>query len=135
MTKTLSRLAEQDTWNDVFSTKLIELLDKSDQLKREIRESMRRADTRITQAEAVSQAEAALMQTSATYGGAGWAAALLAHEPIVGLPTSVVVRLIGGQLLHNQGRRKLLEGYTETVTSSRRKLELQVQRQLLGDGV
>ena len=30
--KTLARLTEQDTWNDVFSTKLIELLDKIDQV-------------------------------------------------------------------------------------------------------
>jgi myosin heavy subunit len=31
------RLTEQDRWNDVFSTKLIELLDKNDQIRSEIR--------------------------------------------------------------------------------------------------
>jgi hypothetical protein len=38
--KTLLRLEEQDHWNDVFSTKLIELLDSHDQMKREARDSL-----------------------------------------------------------------------------------------------
>jgi hypothetical protein len=37
--KTLVRIEEQDHWNDVFSTKLIELLDSHDFLKTEIRAS------------------------------------------------------------------------------------------------
>lgn len=44
--KTLARLAEQDTWNDVFSTKLIDLLDNIDRLKSEIRQSSRVIDQR-----------------------------------------------------------------------------------------
>ncbi len=63
--KTLSRLAEQDTWNDVFSTKLIELLDKIDQVKHEIRERMRKADERIKKAESVVQAESRLLDEAA----------------------------------------------------------------------
>jgi vacuolar-type H+-ATPase subunit I/STV1 len=63
--KILTRLAEQDTWNDVFSTKLIELLDKSDQVKREIRERMRKADERIKKAESVEQAESLLLEEAA----------------------------------------------------------------------
>ena len=63
--KTLSRLAEQDTWNDVFSTKLIELLDKLDQIKHEIRERMRKADERIRKAESVVQAESLLLDEAA----------------------------------------------------------------------
>lgn len=35
------RLREQDNWNDVFSTKLIELLDKSDSTKAEIRQKLK----------------------------------------------------------------------------------------------
>src|SRR3954447_16453593 len=42
--KTLSRIAEQDRWNDVFSTKLIELLDKIDAVKSEIRDRIRVAE-------------------------------------------------------------------------------------------
>jgi hypothetical protein len=43
--KTLARIDEQDKWNDVFSTKLIELLDNIDKLKKEIRERMRRVES------------------------------------------------------------------------------------------
>jgi hypothetical protein len=43
--KTLARIDEQDRWNDVFSTKLIELLDNIDGLKKEIRERMRRVES------------------------------------------------------------------------------------------
>lgn len=43
--KTLTRIDEQDKWNDVFSTKLIELLDNIDGLKKEIRERMRRVES------------------------------------------------------------------------------------------
>jgi hypothetical protein len=39
--KTLARIDEQDKWNDVFSTKLIELLDNMDLVKSELRERMR----------------------------------------------------------------------------------------------
>jgi hypothetical protein len=63
--------------------------------------------------------------------GAGWAVALLAHEPFFGLPTSVFVRLCGGQMLHNRRRRELLTKFVETVESSRRLLEHHLQRPLL----
>lgn len=63
--KTLSRLTEQDQWNDVFSTKLIEILDKVDQLKAEIRQRLRRADERIQKAESVTQAESFLLDEAA----------------------------------------------------------------------
>lgn len=43
--KTLTRIAEQDTWNDVFSTKLIELLDNIDLLKTEHRQKLRAVET------------------------------------------------------------------------------------------
>ena len=38
--KTLTRLNEQDTWNDVFSTKLIEVLDSIDTFRAETRSSL-----------------------------------------------------------------------------------------------
>ncbi|MGA8728539.1 MAG: hypothetical protein WB608_07290 [Terracidiphilus sp.] len=63
--------------------------------------------------------------------GAGWAAALLAHEPFFGLPTSIAVRLFGGQLFHNRRRRELLAGLVDAVSDSRRQLENQIQRPLL----
>jgi hypothetical protein len=40
---TLARLGEQDRWNDVFSTKLIELLDKHDNLRSEYRQMLSKA--------------------------------------------------------------------------------------------
>jgi hypothetical protein len=42
--KTLTRMDEQDKWNDVFSTKLIELLDNIDILKKEIRGASSRSN-------------------------------------------------------------------------------------------
>jgi isoleucyl-tRNA synthetase len=68
--KTLARLNEQDTWNDVFSTKLIELLDKIDQIKSEIRQRLRNADKRIQRAESVTQAESILLEKAARFGDA-----------------------------------------------------------------
>lgn len=56
--KTLARIDEQDKWNDVFSTKLIELLDNIDGLKKDIRERMRRV-------EAVKVAESMLLDEAA----------------------------------------------------------------------
>jgi len=63
--------------------------------------------------------------------GAGWAVGLLAHEPFFGLPTSVVVRLFGGQMLHNRRRRELLALLVESVGDSRRQLEHCLHRPLL----
>jgi hypothetical protein len=58
--KTLTRLAEQDTWNDVFSTKLIELLDNIDLLKSEHREKLRAVGAAAQNASAsLEQAERA----------------------------------------------------------------------------
>lgn len=68
--KTLGRLNEQDKWNDVFSTKLIELLDKIDEVKAEIRESLRKADARLQKAESVTQAETILLEHAARFGDA-----------------------------------------------------------------
>jgi hypothetical protein len=68
--KTLERLSEQDNWNDVFSTKLIELLDKIDQIKHEIRERLRNADERIQKADSVTQAESLLLEKAERYGDA-----------------------------------------------------------------
>jgi hypothetical protein len=61
--KTLARLNEQDTWNDVFSTKLIELLDNIDIVKHEVRERLRKA-------ESITQAESLLLEKAAKYGDA-----------------------------------------------------------------
>ena len=61
----------------------------------------------------------------------GWALAAIAHEPLIGLPTSVAFRLFGGQFLHNRRRRELLEKHITTVSESRRHLELQLKRPLL----
>jgi hypothetical protein len=47
--KTLTRLEEQDTWNDVFSTKLIELLDNVDAIKIETRAKLRSLEELATQ--------------------------------------------------------------------------------------
>jgi DNA repair exonuclease SbcCD ATPase subunit len=66
--KTLARLNEQDNWNDVFSTKLLELLDKIDQIKSEIRQRLREADQRIQRAESVTQAESALLEKAKNFG-------------------------------------------------------------------
>jgi hypothetical protein len=63
--KTVDRINEQDKWNDVFSTKLIELLDKIDQIKSESRERLRKADERIQRAESVTQAESSLFEKAA----------------------------------------------------------------------
>lgn len=68
--KTLARLGEQDTWNDVFSTKLIELLDKIDKVKSDIRARLRIVDERIQKAESVTQAESSLLEKTARFGDA-----------------------------------------------------------------
>lgn len=60
--RTLTRIDEQDTWNDVFSTKLIELLDNIDGLKKDIRERMRRIES-VTIAESMLLDEAARTET------------------------------------------------------------------------
>ena len=63
--KTLARLAEQDTWNDVFSTKLIELLDNIDLLKCESRERLRSVESAAqTASESLNRAECAHKQAS-----------------------------------------------------------------------
>jgi hypothetical protein len=62
---------------------------------------------------------------------AGHIAILIAHEPFVGLPTSILARLFGGQFIHNRDRRKQLTKFVETVQSSRTHLERLLQRPLL----
>lgn len=51
------RMAEQDKWNDVFSTKLIELLDKSDTVRADIRK-------RLNQIAAASRAQEELVRAA-----------------------------------------------------------------------
>ena len=63
--------------------------------------------------------------------GAGWVAVAATHATLIGIPVSMGTRIIGGQALHNWHRRKLLDLYTETVSSSRGCLELQLPRALL----
>jgi hypothetical protein len=65
---------------------------------------------------------------------AGWATALAAHEPFVGLPSSIVVRLFGGQILHNLRRGELMAQQLESVRDSRRQIERQLLRPLLEPG-
>jgi hypothetical protein len=65
---------------------------------------------------------------------AGWATTLAAGEPFVGLPTSMVVRLFGGQILHNLHRRELMAQHLESVRDSRRQIERQLLRPLLEAG-
>ena len=64
-------------------------------------------------------------------GGAGWAAAALLHGSLIGIPVSMVTRLLGGQFFHNRHRRELLDQYISVVLGSRRCLELQLPRPLL----
>jgi hypothetical protein len=49
--KTLSRLVQQDQWNDVFSTVLLEMLEGNDSLKAEIRKSLREAKGELNRAQ------------------------------------------------------------------------------------
>jgi hypothetical protein len=63
--------------------------------------------------------------------GAGWAAALLAHEPMVGAPVSFITRFFGRQAMHNYRRREHLAGSLEITTASIRMLRLQVLRPVL----
>jgi hypothetical protein len=63
--KTLARIAEQDTWNDVFSTKLIEVLDNIDLLKTEHRQKLRAVEAAAQNASAsLGQAEGAHKKAS-----------------------------------------------------------------------
>lgn len=65
--KTLTRIDEQDKWNEVFSTTLIKLLDNIDLLKSEMRERMRSAES-ITQTATANQLNAArLFRTAVQY--------------------------------------------------------------------
>lgn len=68
--KTLARLNEQDKWNDVFSTKLIELLDNIDRIKSETRKSLREVTERLQKAESVMQAESLLLEKAQEFGDA-----------------------------------------------------------------
>ena len=66
--KTLARLNEQDRWNDVFSTKLIELLDNVDTIKSETRKCLRDSTERLKNAESVMQAESLLLEKAKEFG-------------------------------------------------------------------
>lgn len=62
--------------------------------------------------------------------GAGWAVTALAHEPFIGLPVSVFVRLLGGQALHNYLRREKLDHMVAVVDESRKALTSSMQNYL-----
>lgn len=62
---------------------------------------------------------------------AGWVAATLAHSSLAGIPVAMTIRYFGRQLLHNRDRRRLLDMYIETVTTSTRRLQEQLPRALL----
>lgn len=66
-----------------------------------------------------------------TFSASGWATTLLSGEPLVGLPVSIVMRLLDGQFFHNRRRRELLGRYVETITNSTSYLEAQLGRPLL----
>jgi isoleucyl-tRNA synthetase len=68
--KTLARLNEQDKWNDVFSTKLIELLDNIDKIKSETRKCLRDVTERLQEAESATQAESLLLDKAKEFGDA-----------------------------------------------------------------
>ena len=68
--KTLARLNEQNKWNDVFSTKLIDLLDNIDKIKSEARESLREVTERLQKTELVTQAESLLLDKAKEFGEA-----------------------------------------------------------------
>ena len=61
---------------------------------------------------------------------AGLAANALAHEPFIGLPVSVAVRLVGGQALHNYHRREKLDQLVVIADESRNALTSGVQKYL-----
>jgi hypothetical protein len=63
--------------------------------------------------------------------GAGWIANLAVGKPFVTLPTSIIVRLFGGQVLHNRKRRQLLSNLVSVAQDSRIQLERQLPRPLL----
>ena len=63
--------------------------------------------------------------------GAGWAVAIIPGAHLAGIPVAMGIRLFGRQLLHNRDRRELLTRYIETITSSTKVLENQLQRPLL----
>src|ERR1035438_6339326 len=65
--KTLRRLEQQDIWNDAFSTALLEILDTKDSLKGEIRKELRGVQKRLSQAEAVTQAESVLKDKAGAF--------------------------------------------------------------------
>jgi hypothetical protein len=63
--------------------------------------------------------------------GAGWVAAAVAHVSLIAIPVSMGTRMLVVQLFHNRDRRKLMDTYIETVSSSRSCLELQQLPRLL----
>jgi hypothetical protein len=52
--------------------------------------------------------------------GAGWVVAAATHATLIGIPVSMSARLLGGQILHNRNRCKLLNSYIDTVSTSRK---------------
>lgn len=62
--------------------------------------------------------------------GAGWAVTALAHEPFIGLPVSVGIRLLGGQALHNYHQREKLDCMVAAADESRNALTSGVQKYL-----
>ena len=69
--RTLARLDEQDRWNDVFSTKLIELLDKQDGMRSDLRHKLTNAATELQAAtDKLVRAENLAADAKRSYGQA-----------------------------------------------------------------
>lgn len=62
--------------------------------------------------------------------GAGWAVTAISGEPLIAIPTSVAVRLTGGQVLHNYHRREKLDGMVTAINDSQKALKSRAQKYL-----
>jgi hypothetical protein len=117
--KTLSRLDEQDRWNDVFSTKLIELLDKHDAMRLNYRQMLLHATSEL-QAAKSNSSEAKQLLDSATVRCNDAAGVFLeasqTSEEAKELLNSAISQ-------HKNGEKRLLE-LADKLASSSRKLEL-----------
>jgi hypothetical protein len=127
--KTLTRLNEQDRWNDVFSTKLIELLDKIDLIKSEIRDSLRKADERLRRAESVTQAESVLQEKAAEFGNASQRLelALRAEQRTTGLAEHAKKQMDEASAALGEARKLIVEAEAAEQRASRLAADAQQQ--------
>jgi len=93
--KTLTRLDEQDLWNDVFSTKLIEVLDTLDGIKSESRSALRNAEAQGTDLArcTLSASRIALFGCSLSWTVTAWAI-WLAFKSVVPLLIPAIISAI-----------------------------------------